>query len=149
MPFLPACREKLYVSFPPRVILLLQLSARVSSKCHFVQVSAPAIRDHLTFYCELGLFSRRLQLPQFVSIVVANVSTPARGRYLCSPAHSCLQPSLSVQTWLLPCCRRHGTAAVHAHSEHVKHTQTERECRALVVRASFSASCPVAAYSLR
>ncbi len=36
-----------------------------SSKCHCVQVSAPAIRDHLTFYCDLRLFSWHLPLPQF------------------------------------------------------------------------------------
>lgn len=68
MPFLPDCWEKLPRSMS-HFLLVWFFSCNClcvySSKCHYVQVSAPAIRDHLTFYCDLGLFSWRLLLPQF------------------------------------------------------------------------------------
>lgn len=95
-------------------------------KCHYVPVSAPAIRDRLTFYCDLGLFSRHSLLVGCF-IVVVNVSVAAQGRrYPCSAAHFCFYYPSFVQTWLFPCCRRHGTAAVNADSEHVEHTRRQR-----------------------
>lgn len=86
-------REKLShsVLFPPCVIILLQLSVWASSKCHYVQVWAPAFRDHLTFYCKLGLFSQHLLLPQFACQMFRCCGkyqcVHAQGRYLSSPDH--------------------------------------------------------------
>lgn len=128
----------LYVSFPPRAILLLRLSAPASSKCHYVQVSSPAIRDRLTFYCEVGLFSRHLLCHNLLVgcfIVVVNVSVPAQGRHLYSPAHfsfSDFSQACPGQTWLFPCCGRHGTIA--SCRFRACQVQTERECQVLVVR---------------
>ncbi len=76
----------------------------VSSKCHYVQVSAPAIRDHLTFFCYRGCLAdgcccHSLLVGCF--IVEVNVSVSAQGSFLCSPAHFCflgelVRPSLVV-----------------------------------------------------
>lgn len=116
------------------LVWFLQLSVRASSKCHYVQVSTPAVRDHLTFYCDLGLFRWHLPLPQFACWMF---HCCGKCQYVCtgevpvfssssSFLFSVFSPSLSFQTRLFPCCWRHGTAAVNADSEHVKHTRRQR-----------------------
>lgn len=120
---IPLLPENLSVSAPlsllaRMILLLLQLSAL---KCNYVQVSAPAIRDDLTFYCALGLFSRQASAATISSagcfIVVLNVSIAAHRRDSCSADHfSFLLEAGSVRPNM-----------VNTESQHVKHYRNREE----------------------